>query len=168
MTMPTDQENVQAKVVRYLQTAHAMEQQSLDSIEGLARQTEDDQFKQALALHANETRDHLQLLERRLEALGEATSAVKDTQNKLMAAVSAATAAMRPDKEGKNARDAYVTAHLEIALYEMLERLARRAGDEETSDLARLIRHNEEAHAHKIVAMWDHFVDLSLRETNMG
>lgn len=168
MTTRSHQENAQRMAVRYLQSAHAMEQQSLDSIESLARQTEDDQFEQALALHANQTRDHLQLLERRLEALGEATSAMKDTQNKLMAAVSAATAAMRPDKEGKNARDVYVTAHFEIALYEMLERLARRAGDEETADLARLIRHNEEAHAHKIVAMWDHFVDLSLRESDMG
>ncbi|MDP8910311.1 MAG: ferritin-like domain-containing protein [Chloroflexota bacterium] len=165
MTTPSDQEKAQAKVVRYLQSAHAMEQQSLDLIQSLARQTEDDQFEQALALHANETRDHLVFLERRLEALGDDTSTFKETQNKVMAAASAAAAAMRPDQAGKNARDAYVAAQVEIAFYEMLERLARRAGDEETGDLVRLIRHNEEAHAHKIASMWDHFVDLSLRET---
>ncbi len=168
MAIQVDQEMAREKVVRYLQSAHAMEQQSLDSLESLAKLTEDEQFEHALALHANETREHLQLLEGRLAELGEGTSSVKDAQNKLMAAMSAATASMRPDSEGKNARDAYIAEHLEIAFYEMLERLALRAGDEGTSDVARRICQNERATAEKIASMWDHFVELSLRETTMG
>lgn len=168
MTTEPDQRRAQQKVVRYLQSAHAMEEQSLDLLQSLAKQTEDAQFEQGLALHASDTRQHLQLLEERLEALGEGPSSIKDAQNKLGAAMSAALASIRPDQESKNARDAYVMSHLAIAFYEMLERLARRMDDEETAGIARRICENQHAHARKIAAMWDHFVDLSLRETAMG
>jgi ferritin-like metal-binding protein YciE len=71
---------------------------------------------------------------------------------------------VRPEKAGRFARDAYATEHLEIASYQLLERIARRAGDEETAEIARQNRGEEEAMARRLDEHWDLFTEQSLRE----
>ena len=71
---------------------------------------------------------------------------------------------VRVEKAGRNARDGYATEHMEIASYQLLERVAKRAGDEETAEVARLNMAEEEAMAQKLDEHWDTFVELSLRE----
>ena len=43
---------------------------------------------------------------------------------------------VRTEKAGRNARDAFATEHMEIAAYQLLERIARAVGDEETVAVA--------------------------------
>ncbi|HLB18394.1 MAG TPA: DUF892 family protein, partial [Gaiellaceae bacterium] len=62
------------------------------------------------------------------------------------------------------ARDGYATEHLEIASYELLSRIAQRAGDEETATAAREIIEEERAMARLIELNWDKFAELSLEE----
>jgi ferritin-like metal-binding protein YciE len=71
---------------------------------------------------------------------------------------------MRGEKSGRTARDAYTTEHLEIASYELLRRVAERAGDEETAVACRDILEQERAMATYIEENWDRFAELSLRE----
>jgi ferritin-like metal-binding protein YciE len=73
----------------------------------------------------------------------------------------------RSEKAGRNARDGYATEHMEIAAYQLLERVAERAGDEETAEVARQNRADEERMAQKIDANWDRFAELSLVEAGV-
>jgi len=71
---------------------------------------------------------------------------------------------VRQEKAGRNARDGYATEHMEIAAYELLKRIARKAGDEETASMCEEIIVQERAMAETIASNWDKFVELSLRE----
>jgi ferritin-like metal-binding protein YciE len=71
---------------------------------------------------------------------------------------------VRTDKPSKDARDGYLNEQLEIASYELLMRLAERAGDQETVEIARTNRADEKAMADKIASSWDKVIDLTLAE----
>ena len=71
---------------------------------------------------------------------------------------------VRGEKAGRNARDGYAMEHLEIAGYELLSRIAQKAGDEETAAAAREIIEEERAMAKVIEQNWDRFAELSLQE----
>ena len=71
---------------------------------------------------------------------------------------------VRGERTGRGGRDAYVTEHLEIASYELLRRVAERAGDEETAQACRTILEEERAMASFLEENWDSFAEQSLRE----
>ena len=71
---------------------------------------------------------------------------------------------VRGEKAGRNARDVFATEHLEIASYELLRRIAEKAGDEETATAALEIIEEEKAAANLIAENWDKFAELSLQE----
>ena len=58
---------------------------------------------------------------------------------------------------------AYSYEHMELAAYELLRRVADRAGDDEVADVARRIGADERAMADRLAKRWDVAVDASLR-----
>ena len=158
---------LQQKLVDYIQDAHALEQNVLQMLNSMAATTQDDEILQEIEHHKMETERHEQLLRERLEALGASASIRKESQSLVGALLKGAGDQVRGDKAGKNARDAFVTEHVEIASYELLERLAQRAGDEETAEAARQSRAEEERMAKKFEANWDRFAELSLEEAGV-
>lgn len=160
-------EKLREKLVEYVEDAHAMERSVLRSLDSMIRTTDDPEIVEVLRHHKEETERHEQLLRERLQALGEDTSTRKEAQTVAGALLKGIGDVARTDKPGKNARDGYVTEHMEIAAYQLLERLAVRAGDSETAEVARRNRADEEAMARKIDANWDRFVDLTLAEAGI-
>jgi ferritin-like metal-binding protein YciE len=160
------EQRLHRKLIEYVQNVHAMEQNVLLMLDSMILTTRDPEIVDMLRQHKEETRRQEQRLSDRRKALGGLglVSVGKD-----LAAIAAAQARgvadlWRADKAVRNARDAFVTEHLEIAAYELLERLAERAGDEETAALARENRVEEEAMAQRIASNWDRFLDLTLAE----
>ena len=158
------QQRLQRKLVEYVQNVHAMEQNILLMLDSIILTTEDPELTAMFRAHKEETRRQERGLNDRLKALGGLGLA---STGKDLAAIASAQAKgvadlWRPDKPVRNARDAFVTEHLEIAAYEVLERLAERADDPETAELARENRAEEEAMAQRIASNWDGFLDLTL------
>jgi ferritin-like metal-binding protein YciE len=73
-------------------------------------------------------------------------------------------ARLQPDTPGKLAAHAYSYEHLELAAYELLARVAERAGDEETAEAAYGIRDDERRMGERLAAGFDRAVEASLRE----
>ena len=160
-------DKLQQKLVDYIEDAHAMEQNVSTMLTSMISTTDDTEIKEMLEDHKQETERQESRLRERLDALGAGTSTRKQAQTVAAALVKGATDVARGDQAGKNARDGYTTEHMEIAAYQLLERLAKKAGDTETAEVARQNRTEEEAMAQKLDANWDRFLDLTLAENDI-
>jgi ferritin-like metal-binding protein YciE len=69
----------------------------------------------------------------------------------------------QPDTPAKLAGFAFAFEHLEVAAYELLRRVAERAGDHETARLAARIAGDERAAAASIHAQFEPAMDAALR-----
>ena len=152
------------QLVKHIDEAYAMEQNVLRMLDGMIETTDDPEIKQELVQHKVETERHAERMQQRLEANDASPSMVKEAGGIVGALMKSVLDMTRPEKAGRNARDGYATEHMEIAAYELLARIASRAGDEETAAAAREIIGEEQAMAKKIEASWDRFAELSLRE----
>jgi ferritin-like metal-binding protein YciE len=160
-------DKLREKLVDYVQDAQAMERNVLRVLDSMISTTDDREVQQMLEHHKQETEEHERRLRERLEALGADTSTTKEVGAVGAVLLKGVGDVARSDKPGKNARDGFVTEHMEIASYQLLERLAQRAGDQQTAEVARLNRADEEEMARTIDANWDRFLELTLAEAGM-
>ena len=156
------------KLADYIEDAHAMEQNDLKMLDSMISTTDDPQVKEMIEHHKRQTQEHERRLRERLETLGRGTSTRKQAQAVGAALLKGVGDQARGDKAGKNARDGYMAEHLEIAAYELLERLAKKAGDQETAEVARQNRSDEEEMARRIDRSWDRTLELTLEENGIG
>lgn len=87
--------------------------------------------------HEERTCAHVRELQTRLSELGVAPSRALELGMGAAAVLRANRGRLRGHNFGADARDAFVFEHLEIAGWEMLAELAKRAEDERTAELAR-------------------------------
>jgi len=140
---------------RYLADAHAIEEQALQLLSSAPALVGDEQLEAVLAEHLEQTRHHEQLVGERLEDRGADASALKDGALRLGGLNLGGFLGAQPDVNAKIAGFAFAFEHLEIAAYELLRRVAERAGDERTAAVAAEILTEERDAARLIAATWD-------------
>jgi ferritin-like metal-binding protein YciE len=138
----------------YLSDVHALEGQSKQLLEKGREMDVPDSLAAAFARHLEETEGHLEKIERRLDDRGAAPSALKDAMLKLGALNWGMFFAAQPDTPAKLAGFSYAVENLEVAAYELLIRVARRAGDRETMALAESILGEEKSAAQQVADQW--------------
>jgi ferritin-like metal-binding protein YciE len=157
-----DPDDMEKQLVKYLADAHALENQAIGLLESGPKMVEVPEFEQVMAQHLVETRDHQRMVEARLEAHGESPSKLKDVAMKAGALNWGGFFAAHPDTPGKLNVFAFAFEHLEIAGYEQLKRVAERAGDSETVQVAESILAEERAAAAKLESLFDQTCQASL------
>ena len=155
---------VEELLVKHIDEAHAMEQGVLRMLDAMIETTDDAAILQELEHHRIETEGHAQRMKDRLRAHGASPSTVRQLGGIVGALAKLPLDLVRGEKAGRNARDGYATEHMEIASYQLLKRVAERAGDTETARACDEIIVQEQAMADTIAANWDAFAELSLRE----
>ena len=157
-------QELKQQLVNHIDEALAMEQTVERMLDSMIQTMEDDEIRDKIREHKLATERQQERLTKRLEAHGASPSTVREAAGVAEALMKGVVDVARTEKAGRNARDGYAAEHMEIAAYELLERVARHAGDEETAAVARENRDEEKAMAKVFESNWDKFAELSLRE----
>jgi len=148
---------------KYLSDAHAIEEQAIALLERAPKLVEDAQLESIFSDHLAETRDHAELIQERLNTLGDDPSSLKDAAMRLGALNWSTFFQGHPDTPGKLTAFAYAFEHLEIGGYEQLKRVAERANDAQTLRVVEHILEQERTAATKLAGAFNIAALVSLR-----
>lgn len=161
-------DNLQEEVTNYLTDAHAIENQAIHLMDKGSAIAGAPQLASAFQAHLAETREHQRLIGERLEARGASASRIKDAAMAVGALNWGGFFGAQPDSPAKLAGFSYAFEHLEIAAYELLSSVARRAGDTETDAVAQRILHQERVAAQLIHQLLPAALDAALQEEGVA
>jgi ferritin-like metal-binding protein YciE len=154
---------IHEQLVRYLTDAHAIEEQSLGLLRRARRGCARPDLRELYEHQLLRAEAHRELLEARLQAHGAKASALKDAAMRLGAFNWGLIFQAQPDTAGKATTFAFALTHLKIAAYELLKRVAARAGDEATVAMSEHVLAEERDGASRLSASFDTAVEASLQ-----
>src|SRR5436853_5807430 len=152
----SEQQKQQQKVIQYLGEAHQTEMALTRVLQSQIAMTPRGSYRSALESHLQETRDHAERVQARLLELGDGGGNPLTAGLGFVGGVLGQALAFGKtpfdllrgsggeEKVLKNAKDASASEALEIATYTALQRLAERAGDRQTAELAASILADEQ------------------------
>jgi ferritin-like metal-binding protein YciE len=156
-------DDVGRQLGNYLADAFAIESQALQLLEQGREIAGESELSKVFSGHLEETRSQQAAVRARIEARDERPSRFKSVLLRIGGVNLGAFFGAQPDTPAKLAGFAFAFEHLEIAAYEQLLRVARRAGDDETARIAERIVGEERAAAAAIRARFEATVDAALR-----
>jgi len=157
---------IHEQVTSYLTDIHSIEVQALAQMRRAPEIAGDDRLAAIFREHEKETEGHEQRIRERLEELDTKPSLLKDMLGKVTGGAFVLFARSQPDTPGKLVAHAFSYEHMELAAYELLIRVAERAGDAPTVEVARRIRAEEQRMGERLAEHFDVAVDASLREVS--
>jgi ferritin-like metal-binding protein YciE len=150
-------------LAKYLTDVHSIEEQALAQMRLAPRVARDAELRRVFVEHLRETEEHERLVREQLDRIGASPSTVKDVAGRVGGWGMILFARVNPDTPGKLTMHAHSYEHMELAAYELLRRIAERAGDEQVAAMAERIGGEERAMADRLAANWDRAVEASLR-----
>jgi ferritin-like metal-binding protein YciE len=156
-------DDLHEQLLKYLSDAHAIEEQAIELLERAPSISGDTRLNHLYDEHLAETREHAELVAERLEALSGDTNRLKDAALRLGGLNWTGFFAAQPDTPGKLCAFSYAFEYLEIGGYELLKRVAVRAGDEQTARMADRILAQERNAAERLAGMFDEAVAAALQ-----
>lgn len=144
------EENLSAQLSSCLTDVQAVEKQGMQLLEMAMGVAEDEGLKRFLAARLGESEEHAEILRERLEVRGGAAASAEDATLQIGGMQVGALLATQPDTEARLIGLLSAYQQLEIAAYELLARLARRAGDRKVTGAAERILAEERAAASKL------------------
>jgi ferritin-like metal-binding protein YciE/nucleoside-diphosphate-sugar epimerase len=150
-----DPDQLDAALLAYLRDVHALEGQAEKLLEAGAERVEDEQLETVFREHLDETQHQRQRIKRLLDERGAKPSRAKDAVLKAGGLNLSAFFGAQPDSTTKLAGFAFAFEHLEVAAYELLQRVAARAGDEDVVAVAEQILAEERGAAERVAESWD-------------
>jgi ferritin-like metal-binding protein YciE len=147
--------DLEEQLIDALADAHAMEKQSLTTLEAAKQVAGDSQLEALYHGHIAETHRHLELIEARLEAHEASRSPLKDLGGRVSALALGTGVILQKNTPAKLVAVAYGYENFEIASYELLRRIAVKAGDSETVEAVDRILVNERQAVDKLGASYD-------------
>lgn len=150
------------QLVKYLTDAHSIEEQALVQMKAAPQLARDPEMAAIFERHRGETEEHERLVDQQLRKRGAEPSTIKDLAGKLTGHGFGMFAAANPDTPGKLIVHAYSYEHMEEAAYDLLARIAQRAGDEALEQMARRIEAQEREMGARVAECFDRAVEVSL------
>lgn len=139
----------------YLRDAHAIKGQATELLDAVVGAIDDQQLATDAGAHNAESREQRDRLRALLKSRGAGPSTTKDAALRAGGLNLAAFFSSQPDTTTKLAGFLFAFVHLEIGAYELLRRVASRAGDEEVAGTVEAFLEEEHRAAERIAESWD-------------
>ena len=153
------------QLTKYLTDVHSIEVQALEQMKVAPRLAGGGGLVVAFHGHRDETRAHERLVRQELQRRGADTSRLKDVAGRVGGWAMVAFARVNPDTPGKLVAHAFSYEHMELAAYDLLGRVARRADDRHVAALAKVIGDQERAMGERLAECFDEAVNASLHRS---
>jgi ferritin-like metal-binding protein YciE len=157
-------EDIHEQLTKYLTDAHSIEEQALQQLRMAPDIAGEPELARALREHLTETEGHERRVRELLEARGGSPSTLKDVVMRAGGAGFVLFARAQTDTPGKLAAHALSYEALEWASYDLLARVADRAGETEVAEAARTIQADESGMMGRIEELFDRTVAASLAD----
>jgi ferritin-like metal-binding protein YciE len=152
------------QLIKYLTDVHSIEEQALAQLRRAPEIAGDAEIAEAFEQHLHETERQEERVRALLDAAGASPSTLKDVAGRAGGVGMLLFAKFQPDTPGKLVAHAYSYEHMEVAAYELLRRVAERAGSAETASAAAEICEEERRMAGRLESVFGPAVTASLRE----
>jgi ferritin-like metal-binding protein YciE len=141
---------IRSRLIQQLRRASSMELAAVTALDPLVEGHSDSSLSRLVSTHRANSRRHRERVLARLKALGEAAPGGSSAGAGILAAARGIARGRRGATEEERLRQAVLMKQLEVATYDTVERLAERAGDDDTARMAREARADDEELARRL------------------